>query len=146
MRHGEAEYYAAEDALRALTAAGQQQSVTVAQQLAASWHTLDLVLVSPYLRAQQTWSAIQAVCPLGPEVITLPELVPEADPATACAAILAYGEIHQAQHILVVSHMPLLGYLLAEFIPGEIPLLFATSSISVIDFTPKPALIERISA
>lgn len=59
MRHGEAEHFADSDAQRALTTRGRLESDTVAKACAEHGIThFDKVLVSPYLRAQQTWQEI----------------------------------------------------------------------------------------
>ena len=62
MRHGEAENFANSDAERALTQRGKMASLAVAQ--AANEQGIsqfDKVLVSPYLRAQETWLEISQV-------------------------------------------------------------------------------------
>ncbi len=35
--------------------------------------------------------------------------------------------------VLIVSHLPLVGYLVAELCPGECPPMFATSAIANVD-------------
>lgn len=57
MRHGEAQQFAPSDAQRALTDRGRHESEAVARACANQRGVkgFDLVLVSPYLRAQQTW-------------------------------------------------------------------------------------------
>ena len=52
MRHGDAVIGADDDAARALTATGRQQSRNMANWLQPQLPQVDLVLVSPYLRAQ----------------------------------------------------------------------------------------------
>ena len=58
MRHGEAEHYAYTDAERALTEKGKDSVNTAQLCVDNGYGHLDMVLVSPYLRAQQTWQAI----------------------------------------------------------------------------------------
>ncbi len=59
MRHGEAEHYAQSDAERALTERGRSASAAVAKACVEQGYQLfDKVIVSPYLRAQQTWQEV----------------------------------------------------------------------------------------
>ncbi|MFA0698225.1 phosphohistidine phosphatase SixA, partial [Vibrio sp. 10N.222.49.C9] len=60
MRHGEAGSFAISDAERTLTQRGEQQSLEVAKAVVGQGVShFDLVLVSPYIRAQQTWDVIK---------------------------------------------------------------------------------------
>ena len=59
MRHGDAVLGADDDAARALTSLGREQSRAMALWLQQQMPHLDRVLVSPYLRAQQTWQTLQ---------------------------------------------------------------------------------------
>ena len=65
-----------DDEERNLTAFGRKQSVQMAQWLATRLPRLDRVLVSPYVRAQQTWQTIRDFLPATTEVGTLDDLVP----------------------------------------------------------------------
>ncbi len=55
MRHGEAQSFAASDKQRPLTSTGQAQVAQQALKQGIPWHDLQRVLVSPYLRTQQTY-------------------------------------------------------------------------------------------
>ncbi|WP_298441167.1 phosphohistidine phosphatase SixA [uncultured Ferrimonas sp.] len=145
MRHGEASFDAATDRQRPLTELGKRQSKEVAEQFMLAMERVDLVLLSPYLRTRQTWGAIEALCKASPPVELLDELVPEANPAMARDLLIAQAEVAQAEHVLVISHMPLLGYLLAELVPGQEPSLFATSGIAQIAMLQQPQLECRVS-
>ena len=65
--------------------------------------------------------------------MVLDELVPSADPAMCASLIQAYAEQCKADKVLVVSHMPLLGYLVSEIVRGVEPPLFATSAVCLLD-------------
>ncbi|QIZ77219.1 phosphohistidine phosphatase SixA [Ferrimonas lipolytica] len=145
MRHGEAGFDAPSDQLRQLTSLGKSQSLEVAQQFLVAMQHMDLVLVSPYLRAQQTWQMIESLCQAQPQVQVLDELVPEADPAITRDVVVATAAVAKANNVLVIAHMPLLGYLLAELVPGQEPCLFATSGIAEIAMLEKPQLERRAS-
>jgi len=76
------------------------------------------VVTSPYRRARESATVVAAI--LGGATLTrvLQELVPEAEPDEALAAIL--GAVPLATPVLVVSHLPLVGRLAQELI-GEDP-------------------------
>ena len=130
MRHGDAVLGADDDAARSLTERGRQQSLAMSQWLGPQLPDIDRVLVSPYLRAQQTWQAISSVLPCG-LVETLDDLVPHGDVTHASDYLRALeGEAHT---LLVVSHLPLVGYLVADLCPGVTPPMFATSAMAAIE-------------
>ena len=59
--------------------------------------------------------------------------MPSGDPANVAALVVAYAELYKADKVLVIAHMPLLGYLVSELVAGVEPPLFATSGITLID-------------
>ena len=130
MRHGDAVLGADDDAARALTERGRQQSLAMSQWLVAQLPRIDRVVVSPYLRAQQTWQTISSVLPHG-VVETLDELVPHGHADRVSDYLRALeGEV---ESVLVVSHLPLVGYLVAELCPGVTPPMFATSAMAAVE-------------
>ncbi|MGL4516513.1 MAG: phosphohistidine phosphatase SixA [Shewanella sp.] len=139
MRHGEAGFNAQSDRDRILTDLGRQHTALMSHWLAQHVRDFDLVLVSPYLRAQQTWQELSQHFPEPRHWLVLDDLVPTADPAHVAALILAYGESYNAKNLLIISHMPLLGFLVSELVPGVEPPLFATSGITLIDKEPDHA-------
>ncbi|GAA4872377.1 phosphohistidine phosphatase SixA [Ferrimonas pelagia] len=145
MRHGEASFDAPTDPQRELTVLGQQQSRAMAEHYFADWQTVDLVLISPYVRTDQTWQQIAAILPQPVPVQILEELVPEADPEYASDVVIATAQVLGARRVLVVSHMPLLGYLLAELVPGQIPAMFTTSAVAKITLDEAATLVERLA-
>ncbi|ADN76826.1 phosphohistidine phosphatase, SixA [Ferrimonas balearica DSM 9799] len=142
MRHGEASFDASTDRQRPLTPLGVTQTQQMAAHLASRIAQLDQVFVSPYLRAQQSWQACEVLLPKAQKIHTLNELVPEACPQTAHDLLLAYMDVQGAETGLVIAHMPLLGYLVSEFVPAEAPPLFATSALAQIELKPTPTLIS----
>ncbi|QYJ73959.1 phosphohistidine phosphatase SixA [Shewanella sp. FJAT-52076] len=133
MRHGEAGYQAQSDRDRTLTDTGRYHTRLMSNFLNRLVTDFDLVLVSPYLRAQQTWQEVATHFPEPRKWVTADELVPSADPAAAASLILAYAEQYKADKVLVISHMPLLGYLVSELVAGIEPPLFATSGVCLLD-------------
>ncbi|BDM63867.1 phosphohistidine phosphatase SixA [Shewanella sp. NFH-SH190041] len=146
MRHGEASYEAASDRERVLTAVGRQQTSQMSHWLAERVSGFDLVLVSPYLRVQQTWQQLSCEFAEPGKWLVLDELVPSADAEVAAQLILAYAAQCQAQRVLVISHMPLLGYLVSELTPGIEPPLFATSAIAQLCVTDDKISLESLQS
>ncbi|MFQ6370525.1 phosphohistidine phosphatase SixA [Shewanella sp. YIC-542] len=133
MRHGEAIRHARHDRERPLTVSGVRHTAQMSEWLKTSVAQFQLVLVSPYLRAQQTWEEVSRHFPHVKHCQILDELVPAADPELAARVILAYAAQYQAENVLVISHMPLLGYMVSELVPGVEAPLFATSSVALVD-------------
>lgn len=134
MRHGEAEHYADTDAERALTEKGKRDSVNTAQLCVDNGYGhLDMVLVSPYLRAQQTWQAIASHFDTK-QVKVCDDITPYGDPRRVSDYIAAVAEVEKPKSILMVSHLPLVGYLTSEFVPNINPPMFPTSGMACIEY------------
>jgi len=116
------------DDQRPLTDLGMQQSSDMGKLLAKQ--NIDLVLVSPYLRAQQTWDCMAPYFDPPLEAHTVPDLKPSAVVDETALVIEHYAKVNQAQHVLVVSHMPLISALVCEFAPMFSPLSFVTASVA----------------
>ncbi|KJF82828.1 phosphohistidine phosphatase SixA [Photobacterium angustum] len=137
MRHGEAENFAASDAERPLTERGSRQSKQMAEMLAQQLNQpLDTVLVSTYLRAQQTWQCMESVLPGVANVQVSDEITPYGDAATVVDYLKAMIGVEKPQSVLLVSHLPLVGYLTSELVAGIQPPMFSTSAIAAIDYDP----------
>ncbi|WGK80646.1 phosphohistidine phosphatase SixA [Vibrio aestuarianus] len=136
MRHGEAEHYAVSDAERALTERGQRESVAVAVACEKQGlRHFDKVLVSPYLRAQQTWASIASYFE-SDDVVTYDDITPYGQADTVFDYVSALVDIEQLESVLLVSHLPLVGYLAAEFVTDLVPPMFPTSGLIGIDYDP----------
>ncbi|SIN76235.1 phosphohistidine phosphatase SixA [Salinivibrio sp. ES.052] len=135
MRHGEAQAFAASDSERGLTANGEQQSKQMAvwlnQQIGSQ--AIDKVLVSPYLRAQQTWQVCAPLLPTASQVITEEEITPYGQSDRVYDYVNAMIEVEKLDVVLVVSHLPLVGYLTNEWVQEGQPPMFATSAMALID-------------
>ena len=95
--------------------------------------SIEQVLVSPYLRAKQTLNTVREALTLPAGEDVLPELTPGGDPAmVACYLQLLANK--GVKSVLVISHLPLVGYLVAELCPQETPPMFATSAIACVNF------------
>ncbi|MCT8985909.1 phosphohistidine phosphatase SixA [Shewanella phaeophyticola] len=133
MRHGEAGFDAPSDRERKLTETGRIHSGYMANWLTKSVSQLDLVIVSPYLRAQQTWQEVSRYLPEPRKLVVLDDVTPSGDPKRAVDVVLAYAEQFKADNVLVIAHMPILGFMVSELVAGIEPPLFATSAVAQID-------------
>lgn len=140
MRHGDAlpAQALSADAIRPLSAQGEREVAAsaqwLAQRLAAQGaQQLDWLLISPYLRAQQT-AAIVARTVSTAKQQQYDSITPDGDAEQVMDWLLAQltEQQPQAQHIALVSHMPLVSYLVAAFDATTQPLLFPTAGIAEI--------------
>ncbi len=133
MRHGDAALEAASDAVRPLTLCGCDESRQMAGWLNGQTPGIDKVLVSPYLRAGQTLATVREALKLPEGQEVLPELTPGGDPGMVACHLQALA-VQGAHAVLVISHLPLVGYLVSELCPQEAPPMFATSAIACVEF------------
>ena len=114
VRHGEAEAYQVNDAIRNLTVFGVAQAHSTASQVLAKYQP-DLLVASPYLRAQHTAAAFQEILHQKalPHVAlhTLDLITPDADPRIAVDALSALQIQYSAQCMVVVCHMNVIAYI-----------------------------------
>lgn len=144
MRHGEAELDAEEDSLRALTKLGERQSLQVAQWLTARINRLDRVLVSPYVRAKQTWQAISSLLPPAKVVEVEEELIPYGDAAKVADYLRALDMGDPEQTVLIISHLPVVGYMVNELCPAIAPPLFVTSGLASLKLNQGQGALEEL--
>ena len=108
LRHGQAEGYAQTDAQRHLTDRGLRDTEQAGKCLASLGLQFDDVWVSPYVRTQQTAKQVLKSYPQL-EVNTQDILTPESNPQVVFDAIKHSG----LDDLLIISHQPLVGELLA---------------------------------
>ena len=132
MRHGQAEMIAPSDSARPLTSVGKKQSAKMAKYLSDQNVTFDAVLVSPYLRAQQTLAEVSPFFPKVDNVQTIKSLTPGGSTRASINEILAL-QATGAKSILIVSHLPLVGYMVGELAPAAGVPSFSTSSVAHIE-------------
>ncbi|WP_087020414.1 phosphohistidine phosphatase SixA [Thaumasiovibrio subtropicus] len=151
MRHGEAQTFAHTDPLRPLTERGRLASIKMGQYLVEKGiEKVDLAMVSPYLRAEQTWRAVNTY--LSAQSVETEEMItPYGDPETVSALIKATVAIRNLECMILVSHLPLVGYLTSELVPEMSPPMFPTSTVACIEYNTHTdqsvlAWIESISA
>lgn len=138
MRHGDAALDAASDAQRPLTHCGVVESQQMSRWLASQQPSFDLTLVSPFLRAQQTLNAFSENVTKSGKVETLDMLTPSGD-AQAVGDYLQGLASEGVDNVMIISHLPLVGYLVSTLCPEQCPPMFATAGIAHIDYDAKSA-------
>lgn len=125
LRHGEAEPRAASDSTRALTERGREEVRRSAMHLVEQPPAL--VLVSPYVRAQQSAAIVMQALGRSSAQQTVTWLTPESDPRHVLRELDRYAEAS----ILLVAHQPLLGELGGLLVHGhrQQPLALRTASL-----------------
>lgn len=144
MRHGEAEPLQLDDKSRQLTGVGRRQVADATQWLLTHWcptGSIDLALVSPYRRARQTYDVLSLdIQPKKMEIFD--DITPSGNPQQVHDYLDARVAMAQARKqtlnsILLVSHMPLVSYLVDSVCQSYTTSLFATASIAVIRYQPR---------
>ncbi|MBV2127660.1 phosphohistidine phosphatase SixA [Arsukibacterium indicum] len=147
MRHGEAEPLIKHDSQRQLTTRGKREALQMAQWLQNCYSAFDELWVSPYLRASQTAEIM--LSKQGPDCLlqTCSNLVPDGSPLIILNLIDAKLAAEPDAKILLVSHMPLVSFLVESLTqPGQTP-VFSTSSLCCIDYQPGKSgrLLEKVA-
>jgi len=142
MRHGEAQNFIEQgsrnDSQRALTHQGEQEAQVMASWLQKSHIPPTQVFVSPYVRAQQTCKIVTSL--MQTTTTTLDFITPSGDAKQVHDFIDGYCSDNpdkgseQKQSILIVSHMPLVSYLVAQLTQSENAPIFATAGIAHINY------------
>ncbi|WP_392561889.1 phosphohistidine phosphatase SixA [Orbus sturtevantii] len=133
MRHGEAGYSAISDSSRSLTPLGHKQCTSVANWLNAQNITFDLALVSPYVRAQQTFSIIANA--VGVKQNETNDLLKPNGHAAHIVDNLNLLPLMGVESVLIVSHLPLVGYLVNELCPQVTPPMFSTADLACVSLS-----------
>lgn len=142
MRHGEAESPCLDDKSRQLTPLGRQQSQSAALWLNQHFcqdNRVDVTLHSPYRRARQTLDEVART--ITAEKLEMSEdITPDGSPRLVSDYVQA--RIHASvngnrpiKKLLIVSHMPLVSYLVDELCQSYTTSLFATASIAVVKYS-----------
>lgn len=147
MRHGEAGFNHTTDAERSLTAFGTEMAQKQGLWLTKRWQQLgifpDKILVSPYLRTQQTLQAItkaqthsdNVALFQSPQIIeTWQGITPAANPHNV-VNYLQFLKDEGAKNILMISHLPLVYDLAQQLTQNEAHVHFYPAVIAEIDWT-----------
>lgn len=132
MRHGEAAMEAlgsSRDDLRPLTSHGIHQSEQMGAWVAPQISQLNRVLVSPFLRAQQTWQSIRPFLPQPQVIETVDDLVPYGQAEQVTDYLRTLGD----QTVFIISHLPLVGYIVNDLCQGSSAPMFVTSGLACVE-------------
>ena len=119
-----------DDTKRPLTHQGAARMRTAADGLAAMGVSVDVVITSPLVRAEQT-AEILVKC-LGGEakLVAAPALAPGGSPAAVAEAV---GALSKGRSLAIVGHEPGLGELAAWLVGARQPLPFKKGGVCRID-------------
>ncbi len=132
MRHGEATPMQVDDAARKLTPIGHAEAEKMGLWL-AKHYAPDALLVSPYVRAQQTAHGVAKNNKFKFNE-TSKDIIPEGKPQIAADYIETLIAMHpECDTWLVVAHMPIVSYLVDQLCPGNMP-IFNTGGVAVIQY------------
>jgi len=144
MRHGQAEMMAYSDAERNLTDMGRLESELMAKYLVEQDVSLDAVLVSPYVRAQQTWESVSPFFEGVTNIQILPCLTPSGSARKTVDELLAL-QAQGVKSVMIISHLPLVGYIVGELAPAAGVPAFSTSAIGHLSLSDEDGLAELLS-
>ncbi|MEL0628307.1 phosphohistidine phosphatase SixA [Psychromonas aquatilis] len=144
MRHGQAEMMAHSDAERNLTEEGREESELMAKHLVKQDVTFDAVIVSPYVRAQQTWESVSPFFEGISNIQTLSCLTPAGSARKSVDEIFAL-QAAGVKSVLLVSHLPLVGYIVGELVPSAGVPAFSTSAVGHITLNDEDGFAELVS-
>jgi len=112
-----------EDSQRPLTDKGRKKMRQIAKGLRSLGVEFDLILSSPYLRAQETAEILEDMFKVKKKIVFSESLVPESEPEKVIAEI---NESHSVDSLALVGHEPhlssLIGLLVANTINIDITL------------------------
>lgn len=131
VRHGEAGIHR-QDSQRELTERGQAQAVQTAAFICQNYSP-DALVVSPYIRAQQTMQALATKLPDVP-VTVFENITPLDDHHQAIDDLLAHAEAKQAECVVVVCHMDIVARMCAA-LTGDGFVSYALAEARVLEQT-----------
>ncbi|NQY33569.1 MAG: phosphohistidine phosphatase SixA [Alteromonadaceae bacterium] len=140
MRHGHASPYGLSDDERELTEQGKLEVLSMAKYLQGKNVCFDQVLVSPFKRAQQTAKILANTSERSFPIKTVDFITPSGSPSNVHDYIdgLTLGtQGEKINQLLIVSHMPLVSYLVAELTGGLQSPIFQTAGIAEIIYDVK---------
>jgi phosphohistidine phosphatase len=134
MRHGEAEPPTVDDQQRALTAQGRSEVQQMANWLTHAYPAFDYLWVSPYLRTRQTAALMLEAQQHGCQLQVMQQLVPDGQPEQVKTAIDLLLAAQPDARVLLVSHMPLVSFLVESLTEAGIAPIFTTAALCCIDY------------
>ena len=121
-----------DDTQRPLTSRGAARFRQVVAGLAAMGVSIDEILTSPLVRAQQTADLLAQGLTENPKIVALPALAPDGSLKALLDEITARAD---REALALVGHEPGIGALAARLTGGSVPFAFKKGAICRIDFT-----------
>lgn len=144
MRHGEAQAYARSDQQRKLTEYGTKQAKQAGAWLASHHPDIDIVFMSPYVRAQETAQLVCNEYATFIESKTLNFITPEGNAKDVHDYLDAIASENKYQKLIIVSHMPFVSHLVAELTINNHMLAFNTADIIQINYSVERMIGELV--
>ncbi|MBT1449922.1 phosphohistidine phosphatase SixA [Glaciecola sp. XM2] len=142
MRHGEATPYQANDKDRELTRFGLGQADSAGKRLSKFLTdrgmnvSLEQAIVSPYIRTQQTFDALNKHVAVSHKV-SADAITPMGDADAVHDLIDGYASASSpVEQLILVSHMPLVSLLADKVCLGFNGKIFDTADMLIIDYDP----------
>ena len=124
-----------DDAKRPLTHQGAARMSTAAEGLSSIGVTPDVVIASPFVRAEQTADILVKCLGGDARLVTAPALAPGGSPAAVAEAV---ATLAKGRSIALVGHEPGLGELAAWLVGARQPLPFKKGGVCRIDVADWP--------
>lgn len=134
MRHGQADPMGNIDHLRELTPVGYKEAQCMGKWFNDQAVVFDKVLMSPYARAQQTAKTLLIELNDSVKPETLDFITPLDNAKQVHDFIDGICGVSEIEHLLIVSHMPLVSYLVAELTFDHQSPIFQTAAIAHINY------------
>jgi len=148
MRHGQANPVGTNDSQRELTEQGVNEAAIMAGWINRNRINIEQLFVSPFVRAQQTAETVTNVLEQEVASKTLNFITPSGNAKEVHDYIDGLCHSQKVDNVLIVSHMPLVSYLVAELTVNQQSPIFQTAAIAQIDYdvkTMKGTLVRVIS-
>jgi len=139
MRHGNASQFGVSDAQRELTEKGKSEVLVMAAYIQDNKLSFDRVIVSPFKRAQQTAQILLSAIDCAVLAETLDFIIPSGSARNVhdyIDGLIAKDKSvnNQLEKLLIISHMPLVSYLVEELTQGQDSPIFQTAAIAKISY------------
>lgn len=132
MRHGDAMSEITNDHKKPLSDLGRYEIQLIASYLNYQNIAIEQVLVSPYLRTQQTFKYLQQSLTLPDQYQTLMELKPSGNINIICSYLQNIA--HQgSKKILIISHLPLITSLITKLCHNQLSIILTTAAVVCIN-------------
>lgn len=160
MRHGEAGDFSSPDHLRQLTPRGKRQCQGVGAMLSEKLpgllekytspgdntnnSELDITLVSPFLRTQQSFRAVASGIKSA-NIVTIDAITPAGNAQQSADLIHGYATDSSApRSMMVITHMPLVSLLADKICPEFNAKIFETADTLIINYSISTGRGEQI--